>query len=214
MVSAPLAQRSGGSLSEKRVSLCVDWERFQTIFDALGSDRTAQLTYYSGLLEIMTPLEPHENASGLLGQFVEIVTEELGLTIKTMGSTRLARQDLGSSAEPDKGYYIANEPLVRGRQVNLAVDPPPDLVVEVDITHTDIDKNALYAKLGVPEFWRYNGQNLTIYQLQGGSYQEAIASPSFPAVPKERLYRFLRACAEAGETAAKRWLRAWIRDSL
>ena len=214
MISALSTQSPRNSLAEKRVSLCVGWERFQTILEALGSNCTAQLTYYDGLLEIMTPLEPHENASGLLGQFVEIVTEELGLTIKTMGSTRLARQGLGSSAEPDKGYYIANEPLVRGKQVDLNVDPPPDLVVEVDITNTDINKNELYARLGVPEFWRYNGQKLTIYQLQDGSYQEAIASPSFPTVPKDRLYRFLRDCAEEGETAAKRTLRAWIRDNL
>ncbi len=80
--------------------------------------------------------------------------------------------------------------------------------------NTDINKNELYARLGVPELWRYNGQKLTIYQIQGGSYQEAIASPSFPAVPKDRLYRFLRDCAEEGETASKRALRAWIRDNL
>jgi Uma2 family endonuclease len=96
----------------------------------------------------------------------------------------------------------------------LKTDPPPDLIVEVDITHTDIDKNALYAEMGVPEFWRYNGEILTIYQLQAGQYQEVEASPTFPAVPKEKLYEFLKECAEQGETQAKHNLRVWVREHL
>lgn len=200
------------ALAEKRVSLGLGWAQFEVVLAALGDRRTAQLAYYDGLLEVMTPLEPHENASGLLGQLIEIVTEELGLPIKTMGSTRLTRQELGS-AEPDQGYYIANEPLVRGRQVNLSVDPPPDLVLEVDITHSDIDKNALYARLGVPEFWRFDGQRLVIYQLEQGAYREVGVSPSFPVVPKERIYQFLRDCREEGETAAKRALRGCLRQN-
>ena len=76
-------------LAEKRVSLRVTWAKFQSVLEALGSDRVAQLTYYDGILEIMTPLEPHENASGLIGQFIEITTEELNLNIKTMGSTNV-----------------------------------------------------------------------------------------------------------------------------
>jgi Uma2 family endonuclease len=114
----------------------------------------------------MTSLEEYENTSGLIGQFIEILTEELNLNLKTLGSTTLDRLDLASGAEPDQCYYIANEPKVRGKQVDLAIDPLPDLVVEVDITHTDINKNALYAELEIPKFWRYNGRQLSIYQLQ------------------------------------------------
>lgn len=191
----------------------MNWEGYQTICTALGDHRSAQLTYYNGILEIMTPLEAHENASGLIGQFIEILTEELNLTIKTVGSTTLTRPGLSAGAEPDQGYYIAHEPLVRGKVVDLSVDPPPDLVVEVDITHTDIDKNTLYAELGVPELWRYNGQRLTIYMLQNGHYQVVESSPTFPDVPIERLYKFLSCCAQYGETQAKRDLRAWMRGN-
>ena len=198
-------------LAEKRVTLRVEWEGYQKILDALGDDRSAQLTYRQGILEIMTPLEIHENASGLIGQFIEIMTEELNFNLKTMGSTTLNREELDSAAEPDQGYYIANEPLVRGKVVDLTVDPPPDLVVEVDITHTDIDKNRLYAELRIPEFWRYNGNILRIYQLQANRYQEVEVSPNFPSIPKAKLYAFLNDCAEQGETDAKRNLRVWLR---
>lgn len=200
------------SLPEKRVSLHVDWDGYKTIQTTLGDHRSAQLTYHNGILEIMAPSEDHERSSGLIGQFIEILTEELNLTIKTMESTTLDRPELKAGAEPDQGYYIANEPLVRGKTVDLSVDPPPDLVLEVDITHTDINKNRLYAALGVPEFWRYNGTVLTIYVLQAGQYQEVPRSPTFPAVPKEQLYAFLSNCAQQGETQAKRALRVWIRQ--
>ncbi len=199
------------SLPEKRVSLHVDWDGYQTIRKTLGENRSAHLTYYNDILEIMTPLEAHENSSGLIGQFIEILTEELNFNIKSMESTTLDRPGLKVGAEPDQGYYIANEPLVRGKTVDLNVDPPPDLVIEVDITHTDINKNLLYAQIGVPEFWRYNGKILKIYDLQNGEYQEVQKSPTFPSVPKERLYEFLSNCAQQGETQAKRDLRVWIR---
>jgi Uma2 family endonuclease len=120
------------------------------------------------------------------------------LNIKTMESTTLDRPGLKAGAEPDQRYYIANEPLVRGKIVDLSVDPPPDLVVEVDITHTNIDKNLLYAALGVPEFWRYNGKTWQIYALQQGQYQEVQRSLTFPDVPKEQLYAFLQDCAQHG----------------
>jgi Uma2 family endonuclease len=201
------------NLPEKRVALNgVSWQSYGMILQALGEKRSAQLSYYKGLLEIMTPLEQHHGSSGSIDNFIQILTEERDLNIKNMESTTLNREDLSVGAEPDKGYYIANEPIVRGKIVDLNTDPPPDLIVEVDITHTDINKNALYAEMGVPEFWRYNGQTLTIYQLRSGQYQDVEASPTFPDVPKARLYEYLQDCNAVGETQAKRNLRSWIRQ--
>jgi Uma2 family endonuclease len=202
------------SLGEKRISLSVDWLGYQTIYQTLNKNRSVHLTYYQGILEIVSPLEEHENVSGLIGQFIVILTEEFNLNLKTMGSTTLRRSSLPIGAEPDQSYYILNEPLVRGKFVNFETDPLPDLVVEVDITHTDIDKNALYAELGIPEFWRYNGKICKIYQLQAGQYQEVATSATFPNVTKERLYEFLLDCQQQGETIAKQKLRTWIRQQL
>jgi Uma2 family endonuclease len=213
MVSAKPNSMNAEAIAEKRVSLHdVSWQTYETILAALGENRAAHLTYHNGTLEIMSPLEAHENSSGLMGQFIEILTEELNLNIKTLGSTTLNRPELKSGAEPDQCYYIAHEPQVRGRPVDLSTDPPPDLVIEVDITHTDINKNALYAAMGIPEFWRYDGRQLSIYQLQAQQYQEVALSPTFPSVPKEIFYQFLTDCAQQGETAAKRNLRAWSRQ--
>lgn len=215
MTTKPTPSRSIDHLpAEKRVTLHhVGWDAYQKILDALGEQRSAHLTYHQGTLEIMTPLEAHESGSSLIGQFITILTEELNLNLKTLASTTLNRPDLRNGAEPDQCYYIANESAVRGKTVDLTTDPPPDLVVEVDITHTDINKNLLYAEMGIPEFWRYDGKRLKIYSLNG-QYQEVETSPTFPQVSKEQLYEFLKECAQQGETLAKRNLRIRLKEKL
>lgn len=139
-------------LGEKRVTLNgLDWQRYQQILHALPESRAARLTYDRGTLEITLPLEDHEFASELIGLFLRVLVVEMGLKLKSLRSTTLEREDLNRGSEPDNAYYIQNQPKVAGRSVDLAKDPPPDLVVEVDMTHTDIDKNRLYAAMGVPE---------------------------------------------------------------
>ena len=100
-----------------------------------------------------------------------------------------------------------------GREVDLTNDPPPDLVVEIDITHTDIDKLSLYAAMGVTEFWRFDGERLRIYMLEKAAYKETETSATFPQVSKDRLYEFLAEC-KLSEVEASRNLRQWLRNSL
>ncbi|MBT9315750.1 Uma2 family endonuclease [Leptothoe spongobia] len=199
---------------EKRVALNgLDWLAYQQMKALLNERTRARLTYDRGTLEITMPSEPHEFYARLIELFVRILVVELGLQIKTLGSTTLDREDLARGSEPDNGYYIQNQPQVAGRTIDLAVDPPPDLIVEVDITHTDIDKNALYAAMGVPEFWRFNGKVWRIYQLQGNAYVEVDRPPTFPMVAKEKLYEFL-AVSQQSEVDAEINFRAWVKQQM
>ena len=93
----------------------------------------------------------------------------------------------------------------------LVKNPPPGLVVEVDITQTDIAKNQFYSNIGISEFWRFNGKVWRIYQLQEGVYVEVEVSPTFPQVPKEQMYAFL-AQAKKDEIEAVQALRAWWKE--
>jgi Uma2 family endonuclease len=205
-VSAPPA--------EQRLTLYgVSWETYEKLLEAFGERRSVRLHYDEGMLGLMVPLEAHENPSDLIGDFIKTLTIESGLNIKSMASTTLKRSTLQKGAEPDKCYYIQNEPSVRGKIVDLEEDCPPDLVLEIDITHADIDKNRLYAKLGVPEFWRYNGRVLKIYRLQQGEYQEVESSPTFSWIAKERLYEFLSQCKTQGEAQAIREFRDWVLEN-
>jgi Uma2 family endonuclease len=197
---------------EKRVTLHgLTWQAYQQILTALPQTRAARLTYDRGTLEISMPLEDHENSGRLIERFIIILVVELGMKVKTMGSTTLDREDLNRGSEPDNAYYIQNQPKVAGRKVKLPEDPPPDLIVEVDITHTDIDKNRLYASMGVPEFWRYNGRKLKIYQLGEEGYTKVDRSPTFPLVEKSDLYQFIEQ-ERQDEVEAELAFREWVRQ--
>ncbi|MEM9148951.1 MAG: Uma2 family endonuclease [Cyanobacteria bacterium P01_F01_bin.3] len=215
MVSAaPLIQRPlPQPVGEQRVVWrSLSWQKYLTIRQSLSPERNTRLTYFQGTLEVTMPLEIHEFSAWLIGRFIYILASELGMKLKTMGSTTLDMETLDRSAEPDTAYYIQNQPLVAGRDVDLSKDPPPDLVVEVDITHTDIDKLKLYAGMGISEFWRYDGEMWRIYALQKGDYVSEEVSPTFPRVPKSKLYEFL-AAARVDEMEADKNLREWLRDS-
>ncbi len=201
-------------IGEKRSVLRgVSWETYLQLMDELPQSRGARLTYDNGILEITVPLEIHEFSGRLIECFIRTLVELMGLRIKTMGSTTMKYPKLRKGAEPDNAYYIQNQPLVKSRNVDFSQDPPPDLVVEIDITHTDILKNAFYSSLGVPEFWRFDGKVWRIYQLCDRVYVEVEASPTFPAVPKERLYAFLKEAKE-DEIEAVISLRDWWRSTL
>ncbi len=201
-------------VGEKRMTFWdLDWQSFKQIQQLLTERTRALFTYDNGVLEITMPLEEHERCARLIELFIRILVVELGMKIKTMGSTTLDREDLLRSAEPDNGYYIQNYTLVADHEINLEVDPAPDLVVEVDITRTDINKNRLYASMGVPEFWRFNGQEWKILTLADGEYLERDRSPTFPIVEKTDLYQFLEA-AFLDEVSAEIAFRQWVRQQI
>lgn len=209
VVAAPEPKAALKPVGEQRaVFRGLTWDAYLTILNALPQTRGARLTYDAGTLEITVPLEDHEFATRLIECFIRVLAELMDLPLKTMGSTTMNFPQFEKGAEPDSAYYFQNQPLVKGRNVDFASDPPPDLVVEVDITHTDIAKNRFYAALGVPEFWRFDGQVWRIYGLESGVYVEVERSLTFPEIPKEQLYEFL-AEAREDEIGAMRALRAW-----
>ena len=141
------------------------------------------------------------------------MTVELGIPIRSGGSTTLRSQLKDRGLEPDECYYVASESRVRGRKrINLAVDPPPDLAIEVDISSSSLDQLAIYATLGVPEVWLYDGAMLEVYQLQPDkTYAKQTRSPAFPFLPLDEVERFLARRNETDETTWIRSFRAWVK---
>ena len=193
----------------------ISWKTYESLLNELTQQGGIRLTYDRGNLEIMTPSAPHEKSGELLGNFVEVVTDELNVDICSLGSLTCKRQDLAQGLEPDKCYYIQNEDIVWNKeQIDLNQDPPPDLAIEIDITSSSIDRLELYASLGVPEVWRYDGKHLTIYQLEGNEYAEWEVSPTFPFVLKSEMLRFLELKKTTKEKALLRLFREWVRSQI
>lgn len=191
----------------------ISWQTYQDLLKDLEEQPGIRLTYDRGLLEIMAPSPPHENYKKVLGRFVETLTEELNIEIKSLGSLTCKREDLARGLEPDQCYYIQNEAVVRTLdEIDFNQDPPPDLVIEIDISSSSINRLSLYAALGVPEIWRYDARAITIYRLEGERYQVCDRSPSFPEITPAEVMRFLELRKTMGETSLIRSFREWVRS--
>ncbi|MEQ8541259.1 MAG: Uma2 family endonuclease [Coleofasciculus sp. D1-CHI-01] len=193
----------------------ISWQTYQLLIRDFEQEPAIRLTYDRGMLEIRMSLDPHETYKKLLGRLVEAATEELDIEIRSLGSRTCDRADLARGLEPDQCYYIQNEALVRGvAQIDLNQFPPPDLALEIDITSSSINRLSIYATLGVPEVWRYNGQTLTILSWQNGEYLSLDRSIALPLLNAEDLVRFLALRNAIGETKLVKQFRRWVKDTI
>lgn len=176
----------------------------------------ARLTFDRGSLEIMTQSYEHEQGSLHLCLLIVAIATELDILIEGGGTTTFAREDLDRGIEPDQCFYVANEPRVRGKKaLDLAVDPPPDLVIEVDVSRSSLSKAPIYAALGVPEFWRLDDAVLRFLELDAeGRYQSAEVSRSFPFLKREEVQEWVRRRDTMGLPNWLRELHAWVRAEL
>jgi Uma2 family endonuclease len=190
----------------------VNWQEFEAILEEFGDHRAARLAYSQGTLEIRMPLPKHEVAKVIIGDLVKILLEELELDCESFGSTTFKREDMASGVEPDDSFYIENHARMIGKErIDLNIDPPPDLAIEVDVTSkTQLDA---YEALGVPELWRYEDGKLQINILQDGKYIQSEISPTFPNLPiLEVIPRFVEQSRTLGRSPTLRRFRQWVRD--
>ncbi|NJN86507.1 MAG: Uma2 family endonuclease [Leptolyngbyaceae cyanobacterium SL_7_1] len=191
----------------------ISWEQFEKLLDDLGDRRTARIAYDDGTLEIMTPLPEHKYFKEVIGVAVHDVAEELEIEYESYGSTTWRKRIKLTGVEPDNCFYFQNEPIVRGRlDVDLRQgDPPPDLALEIDVTHKSLDRFPIYARLEVPELWCYDEGTLRIYHLRNGEYVEAETSLALPLLPIRELPQVIAAHRTNGRLAIRRAVREWAR---
>ena len=190
----------------------VTWNEFEAILDELGDKRPCRIAYSGGILEIRMPLPKHEKAKVLIGDMVKILLEELDLDNECFGSSTFKRQDMAKGIEPDDCFYIENSAQMIGKdRIDLTVDPPPDLAIEVDVTSkTGLD---VYQSLGVPELWRFEDGQLRISLLQNGQYQDANSSPHFSNFPIiDGIAQFLHRSQTEGRSQTLKAFRQWVRE--
>lgn len=203
------------SIPQSRLVLYgVDWRTYGRMLRAFGGRPAVRLTYDRGVLEIMTLSHEHESWGHLLRRLVEAMSEELGLLIKGGRSTTFRRRGRKRGLEPDECYWIATESQVRGKlKIDLRRDPPPDLALEIDVTHSSLDRLEICRVLGVPEVWRLEEQKLVCYLLGGdGHYAVSSTSRSFPGLDPAELGRFLGLVGQVDENSVVRQFRAWVRQ--
>jgi Uma2 family endonuclease len=159
----------------------------------------------------MAPLPEHEVPKGSIGRLLEAMADELDIPLSGFGSSTFRREDVAAGLEPDECYYLQNSARVQGmKRFDPLIYPPPDLAIEIDITSRSIPRQPIYAALGVPELWRFDGSRLTILLLQSGSYRTTDRSPSFPFLQIDRFAGFVRRMLDEPPTSVVREFRGWV----
>ena len=192
----------------------VSWQEFEEILTDLGESRSSRIAYANNTLEIMAPLPKHELSKEIISDLLKALLEELEIEFSTLGSTTFKNEQMAKGIEPDNCFYIENEAKIRGKErLDLTIDPPPDLALEIDVTsrtHPNI-----YASLGVRELWRFEKGKLQIYVLENNKYIESKFSPHFPNLPlTEIIPEYRDRCQTIGRNQTMKAFRNWVRSEV
>lgn len=189
------------------------WKEFETILEDLGEHRSSRLAFENGTLEIMMPSPEHEHDKEIIGDLIKALLEELDIEFCSLGSTTFKKPNV-AGLEPDQCFYIQNEQAIRGKsRIDLSIDPPPDLAIEIDLTSRT--HPSIYAALGVPELWRFDRGRLQINILRSGKYEEVSSSPNFPDFTLDRIIPYyLQESKTLGRNKALKAFRSWVRAQI
>jgi Uma2 family endonuclease len=192
----------------------VSWQEYSRMLRAFAERPSLRLTCDRGALEFMTLSLEHESLARFFSLLILALTLELGLPLRGGGSTTFRRRRRRRGLKSDECFWIANEPKVRGKEkINLAVDPPPDLAVEVDISYSTLNRMSIYAALRVPEVWRYDGQALTFHVLApDGRYIVASQSRAIPQLSSADLASLIALRGTMDENSLFRHFQTWARQ--
>ena len=211
----PTARHAWRSVPTQQVILHdISWETYERLLMEHDGNSSTHFAYDRGTLEIMVLSAQHEMSKCILSLLVDILAEEMTIDIVGFGSTTFRRRDIECGFEPDACFYFQNEALMRGKdELDLNIDPPPDLVIEIDITNPSLNKFSIFAALGIPELWRYDGERVSIWKLETHDYHELAESQLLSKVTGAVLTELLEAGRQMKRTAWLRQVRNWARQS-
>lgn len=189
----------------------VSWEEYEQLLEDLGPSYSVRIFYDRGRMEIMAPTSAHEKPVKVIHRLINALSDELDIDIESLGSTTLRKEMKERGAEPDDCFYVQNAPLIIGKEdLDLQHDPPPDIVVENDLTSSSLNRFAIYDVLGVPEIWRISKWQVTIWLLDEDDYKPSPFSHAFPFLTSEKLNEFIAQGRAEGGRKAARAFRHWV----
>jgi Uma2 family endonuclease len=202
------------TLPEQRVVLeNVSWETYEHLLSDHLDKSVPRFTFDRGRLEIMSPSSEHEEYKQALTMLVEMLADGLGIDIRSLGSTTFKRSELERGFEADACFYVQSAGRMHGKtHIDPAIDPAPDLVIEIEVTSLALNKLPVYAEFHVPEIWRYDGARLVVLHLSGTEYLESSNSLAFPRASAHDISRLVRQGVSLKRTEWLTELRNWVRE--
>ena len=189
----------------------VGWDEYEELLEQVGEAEHLRISFDDGVLQVMTLSAEHEKYARFFESLMTAIRLRLHIDILSFGSATMRKKGERKGNEPDACFYVQTAHLIGNRlQLDFATDPPPDIAVEVDVHHDSRNKLAIYAALGVPEVWRFDGSALAIYLLEHDSYQESPASLAFPNLTNRLLTNVLARVGSEGELKALMAFDEWL----
>jgi Uma2 family endonuclease len=189
------------------------WETYERLLAENESPGT-RFAYDEGDMEIMVVSSGHEQVNEKLKKIVDLVAEETGKDYCAAGSTTFKKPELLKGFEPDACFYFENAGLVRDKEeIDPAKDPPPELVIEVDITRSSLNRFRIFSAMRIAEVWRYHDGRLTIHRLSGEAYGPVEQSVVLPPLTAAKATEFLRPMPNKSRLQWAREIREWVRDN-
>jgi len=197
---------------QKIIMQGVSWATYEQLLADFVDSHAAHFAFDSGTLEIMSSSPKHEKPNRTIAMLIELVAGEMEVDIENLGSTTFKREDIAKGFEPDSCFYVAHAELARRKdEIDLMIDPPPDLVIEIDITHPSLDKFPIFAAFGVPEVWRYDGVRVRFYTLIDRQYAAQTTSLIFPSLTAAAVTELLEASKSMKRNLWLGRVREWAR---
>lgn len=213
-MSTVLMPPEAASPAEERFILHdVSWETYEQLLSNYVDSSSPRFAYDRGVLEIMSPSSEHEELTEIITQLVYILAEEWGFEYRNFGRTTFKRRDTEGGFEPDSCFYIQSVDEISGvRRLDPAVHPLPDVVIEIDMTSPSLKKFPIYARMNVPEVWRYNGKKVMILRLDEGKYIESQTSMAIPRLSSSDLSQLVEQSAAVKRSAWIKAVREWAKS--
>jgi Uma2 family endonuclease len=197
--------------TQKVILHTISWETYERLLAEHQEGSSTRFAYDRGMLEIRILSLGHESFKERLMRLVGVIAEGLEIDIEGVGSTTFRREDLARGFKLDACYYLTKAEYIRHKDdIDLAVDPPPELVIEIDITSPSLNKFPILAAMGVLEVWRFDGAQIGLFRLSEGKYVKVDQSIALPAMTSEVINRLLEASKTLKRTD---WLRL-VRESV
>ena len=208
-----MATVSPAHSESRNVLYGVPWRTYVELRENPENDHL-HMTYDRGTLEIMAPSPAHGRYGYIIAKIIDAWSEELSIPICCLGEMTCKREDIEKGFEPDKCFYVQNEPRMwQKMEIDLTIDPPPDLAIEIEVTRSAIKKIAsIYGAFGVPEIWRFDGDKLHVYELVEGGYRPRESSLAFPRLPLEKVEELACQIGRVRELTLIRGFRQWVRE--
>jgi len=183
----------------------ISWETYEKILAEHNEVSNPHFAYCDGELEIAGLGYKDEKTKQLLFELVVEIARILEVDYEGAASTTFRKEKKKKGFERDATFYFKNVAVIRGKSdINLSIDPPPELVIEVDITHGSLPKFPIFSALGIEEIWRFDGEGMKFYRLQGEAYEEVTESVCLRGVKSETVTELLFA---AEEMKRSEWLK-------